>query len=179
MHHELICHSENPASIACSVCVDWAWAGPGRLRCEWRIAAMIDHLAVPPVEPAQRRDELWQTTCAEIFLGEAGVAEYIEFNCSPSTCWAAYYFSDFRRDMAALPLSAEPAVRSAAAPDLLTIAAEISLPERWAGAPLIGGFTAIVQERSGQKSYWALHHPPGAADFHHRSGFAVELGQGL
>ena len=37
------------------------------------------------------------------------------------------------------------------------------------------GFSAVIEERDGTMSYWALAHPPGKPDFHHRDCFALEL----
>jgi hypothetical protein len=37
------------------------------------------------------------------------------------------------------------------------------------------GLAAVIEERDGSKSYWALAHPPGKADFHHADCFAHEL----
>jgi len=37
------------------------------------------------------------------------------------------------------------------------------------------GLSALIEEPSGHKSYWALAHPPGKADFHHPDCFAHEL----
>lgn len=37
------------------------------------------------------------------------------------------------------------------------------------------GLSAIIEEEDGQKSYWALAHPPGKADFHHIDCFAQLL----
>jgi hypothetical protein len=34
---------------------------------------------------------------------------------------------------------------------------------------------AVIDETSGHKSYWALAHPPGKADFHHSDCFALEF----
>lgn len=35
--------------------------------------------------------------------------------------------------------------------------------------------SAVIEEKDGTKSYWALHHPPGAPDFHHPDCFALTL----
>jgi len=35
--------------------------------------------------------------------------------------------------------------------------------------------SAVIEEAKGNKSYWALVHPPGKPDFHHRDSFAYEL----
>src|ERR1700731_13306 len=37
------------------------------------------------------------------------------------------------------------------------------------------GLAAVIEETSGHKSYWALAHPPGKADFHHSDSFALEF----
>jgi len=37
------------------------------------------------------------------------------------------------------------------------------------------GLSAVIEETSGRKSYWALAHPPGKPDFHHTDSFALEL----
>jgi hypothetical protein len=42
-------------------------------------------------------------------------------------------------------------------------------------APWRLGLSAVIEETSGRKSYWALAHPPGKPDFHHADCFAYEL----
>jgi hypothetical protein len=37
------------------------------------------------------------------------------------------------------------------------------------------GFTAVIEDRDGRLSYWALRHPPGKPDFHHADSFALKL----
>jgi hypothetical protein len=37
------------------------------------------------------------------------------------------------------------------------------------------GLSAVIEDTSGRKSYWALAHPPGKPDFHHEDCFAHEL----
>jgi hypothetical protein len=43
------------------------------------------------------------------------------------------------------------------------------------GSTLRVGLSAVIEEISGRRSYWALAHPPGKADFHHFDSFALEL----
>ena len=47
----------------------------------------------------------------------------------------------------------------------------------WMGCAASGswmglGLSAVIEEANGRKSYWALAHPPGKADFHHADCFA-------
>jgi hypothetical protein len=34
---------------------------------------------------------------------------------------------------------------------------------------------AVIEERGGRISYWALAHPPGKPDFHHSDCFTLEF----
>lgn len=52
----------------------------------------------------------------------------------------------------------------------------VTLPLDFAArAPLRLGLSAVIEEKGGRKSYWALAHPPGKADFHHPDSFVCEL----
>jgi hypothetical protein len=37
------------------------------------------------------------------------------------------------------------------------------------------GLAAVIEEMNCHKSYWALAHPPGKADFHRSESFALEF----
>ena len=37
------------------------------------------------------------------------------------------------------------------------------------------GLSALIEDRAGHMSYWALAHPPGKPDFHHKDCFAYEF----
>ena len=47
--------------------------------------------------------------------------------------------------------------------------------ESFPDAPLRLGLSAVIEETDGTKSYWALAHPPGKPDFHHKDCFALTL----
>jgi hypothetical protein len=40
---------------------------------------------------------------------------------------------------------------------------------------LLIGLAAVIEEKSGTLSYWALRHAPGKPDFHHPDAFALVL----
>jgi hypothetical protein len=37
------------------------------------------------------------------------------------------------------------------------------------------GLSAVIEDKAGHMSYWALAHPPGKPDFHHMDCFAYEF----
>ena len=50
------------------------------------------------------------------------------------------------------------------------------LPVPAPGSFLRAGLAAIIEETNGSLSYWALAHPSALPDFHHRLGFALQVG---
>jgi hypothetical protein len=121
------------------------------------------------VSPA-RRDNLWGTTCFELFIQPVGSESYCEFNFSPSTEWAAYRFSNYRDSMQDLALTVAPYIERQPS----GIEVDLDLSDVPPGELKIA-LSAVIEETDGTKSYWALAHPPGAPDFHHPDCFALTL----
>ena len=172
MLHELIRHPDTPCDTVDRIDVAVARPQPGVLALRYTVSGRIAGVRIaPPAEPL-RVDALWQTTCFEAFVRTAPDAGYYEFNLSPSTKWAAYHFADYREGMALAELS-PPAIITGANATHIDVDALIYLPP--SDPPWRLALTAVIEETSGVKSYWALKHPPGKLDFHHADGFALEL----
>jgi hypothetical protein len=173
MRHTLRLHPDSRCVAATHVEADIARPRPGSLILSYVVSGRIRNLRWPPVVAAARADELWRHTCFEAFVRPSTGSAYYEFNFSPSTRWAAYQFSSYRSGMRVATEIAAPRieVRSSAESYTLQAALEfegLSLPRRL-------GLSAVLEETNGRKSYWALAHPPGKADFHHADCFALEL----
>lgn len=167
-------HPESSSRAVTQIEVDVARSA-GVLKLEYRVRGVIADLQLPPPVESDRRDGLWQSTCFEAFLGVHG--SYHEFNFAPSTAWAAYGFSGYRMGMCDLEI--EPPMITTRVDDA-NLAMSISLnldglADLWANAAWQLGLSAVVEQADGEKSYWALAHPPGKPDFHHPDCFASEL----
>jgi hypothetical protein len=143
------------------------------LRFQYLVAGRIDELVLPAVAAPLRTDDLWKTTCFEAFLAPEDTSTYQEFNFSPSSQWAAYDFTAYRSGMAQAALPAPPEISVDRQPDCLAVTVTLSLclPQE----PFKLGLAAIIDERGGRKSYWALAHADGSPDFHRRHCFVLEL----
>lgn len=62
-----------------------------------------------------------------------------------------------------------------AEPEQFALSAILDDPTPNDGRTWIAGISAVIEEASGRKSYWALAHPPGPPDFHHPDCFTLEL----
>lgn len=148
----------------------------------YRIKGRILDLAIPPLSPNRANqnhtDELWQHTCCEAFVGWQSGQGYYEFNFAPSGEWAAYRFNAYRADMTVAHDASPPAIEVSQDEERFELRAAINLSPLSAvpaGAQLRIGLSAVIEERNGRKSYWALHHAPGKPDFHHHSAFTLSL----
>jgi hypothetical protein len=152
--------------------------GEGDLRLRYVLRGGLDGMQLPPPGPRGRGDRLWEHTCAEAFVAAEGAAAYVELNVSPSREWAVYAFTAYREraPLAASRLGPRIVVRrepDAVALDVLIALADLSSSYR--DAVLRVGLTVVVEATDGRRSYWALHHPGAAPDFHHPDGRTLRL----
>jgi hypothetical protein len=146
----------------------------GVLSLRYLVTGAMEGLVLPPPAAATRTDELWRHSCFEAFVGTPDVAGYAEVNLAPSGQWAAYRFDGYRQGMAPLEPFAPPAIATKVTDRGLELSARLRLDEI-AGRPWRLGLSAVIEEVGGQVSYWAVAHPAGRPDFHHRDGFALDL----
>jgi hypothetical protein len=145
------------------------WQENGRWHFRYLIDGATDVVLPDPKEPG-RAEDLWKTTCVEAFVGLPRGA-YLEFNFSTSGQWAAYRFDAPREAMRAEP--AEIEVYVDLGEDWLAIEAAVQCKTLEPSLTL--GLAAVIEEQGGVKSYWALRHPEGAANFHDRPCFTALL----
>lgn len=143
----------------------------------YSVTGTISDVAMSPMAAATRTDELWRHTCFEAFVGSSLSVSYYEFNFAPSTQWAAYRFGDYRADMRVATEINAPQITVQSNPERYVLQASLELGQLLLsrGATLRVGLSAVIEEIGGRRSYWALAHPPGKADFHHSDSFALEV----
>lgn len=133
------------------------------------IGAPAERFVIPEGEPG-RSDDLWQTTCFEAFL-RWDEAAYREWNFAPSGEWAAYDFTGYREGRTDSEVAA-PYVRMENNLTWWALGATIAVE---AGVDWQLGLSAILEEKDGTKSYWALAHAGDKPDFHDPGCFVARL----
>lgn len=158
--------------------VDVARGRSASLALHYIVTGSIGDLRLPPATASTRADELWQHTCFEAFLRTSPGTAYYEFNVAPSRQWAAYRFGAYRSEMTVAEEMSAPRLAVHASGETYELEAALELdglPGLPSDAVWHLGLSAVIEETNGNKSYWALAHPPGKADFHHVLCFAQEL----
>jgi hypothetical protein len=173
MNHTLKPHPDTPSRAVARISVAVARPQPSKLELTYLVAGKIDDLLLPRNAGPLRTDELWRHTCFEAFIRASDDAGYCEFNFSPSSQWAAYAFTGYRLGMTNAN-TPPPLIETNTTRGTFTLKAAFE-PNLPAGAPHRLALSAVIEETDGRKSYWALAHPPGKPDFHHRDCFTLEL----
>ncbi|RZK00989.1 MAG: DOMON-like domain-containing protein [Novosphingobium sp.] len=151
--------------------VRWLETRQGLFVLRWVIKG-VDAIAVPAFAGKGRGEALWQTTCGELFLKDRDGAGYREFNFSPSERWAAYRFTGYRDGMADEDIP-PPEVSSEGGQHLFVLTALLDASVLQGSE--LAGLSAVIEEKDGTRSYWAIAHAPGKPDFHNPACFALPL----
>jgi hypothetical protein len=162
MRQALKLHPDSRCSAATHIEVEVARPHPGNLVLHYFVTG----------------DQLWRHTCFEAFVRASPGAAYYEFNFAPSMQWAAYRFSDYRSGMSVASEISAPRVEAQSTGECYELQASLELdrlPDLPSDTVWHLGLSVVIEKTSGRKSYWALAHPPGKADFHHSDCFAHEL----
>lgn len=171
--HWLTCHPDTPGKAIKAISAKLSHPAQGHVGVWFNLFGVIGDLILPARQGHHRADELWKSTCLEVFIGATEGPGYSEFNFSPGGGWAAYTFSDYRTDMSQAFPAREPEIYDETRRvDECHFGLRI-LHSAPPGVPV--GLTAVIAEHDGTISYWALAHPQGKPDFHHRSCFAATL----
>ncbi|MDN3645451.1 hypothetical protein QWY75_04410 [Pontixanthobacter aestiaquae] len=168
--HSLILHPDCAEGPITAVSADIEATESG-CRARFRFRGDMAKIKVPVHAPSERMDNLWKTTCFEIFWQPHGGNYYREFNLSPSSRWACYDFDDFRENSTDAPVHAISIASSHNDSELVleaSIASELPVPADIA-------LNAIVEDKGGTIQFWALAFEDGKPEFHSTVCRAITL----
>ncbi len=154
------------------------WRDDANFDVDFRLFGNPLRVRLPITDQPRRTEELWRTTCFEVFLRPRGSEFYFELNLSPSGDWAAYRFDSYRSGMSDARISCQPdpdvwfqdGVRMQEARFDISQEPALDITIPWDV-----GLSAVIEEVDGGKSYWALAHGNGPPDFHSATCFAYNL----
>jgi hypothetical protein len=178
MRQTLMLHPDSLCSTVAHIEAEVMRPCAGSLLLSYLVTGSITDLHIPLAVVAMRSDELWRHTCFEAFICNSPGLAYYEFNFAPSTHWAAYWFDGYRSGMRVATEISAPRIEVQASRTCYRLQAALEMDQmsrlRIDGKWRIG-LAAVIEETGGRKSYWALAHPSGKADFHQSESFALEF----
>jgi hypothetical protein len=174
----LTAHPSTPNDAVRSLEVQLRAEDPGILVFRYSLDADMSRVRVPLSGAGGRADGLWKHTCFEAFVAPADAPGYHEFNFSPSLDWAIYRFSAYREGMSSAETGRAPEISLRRTDDGLELRSAVHLghlADLRDVRHLRIALAAVIEDENGRLSYWGLRHPSGKPDFHHPTGFALEV----
>ena len=141
------------------------------------IAGTTERIKFASASPRpSRKDELWRTTCFELFMKLPMATEYWEFNLAPSHDWNAYRFTNYRSALQQEAHVADTKIATELTNQNFTrLQATLPLPSRVLGQPLAIGISSVIEDREGNLHYFSLRHAGTKPDFHDPAGFDIKI----
>ena len=171
----------SPTPLIQSLHCDVRWTQQ-TLYLEYQLVAERAALNWPaPAANPQRRMALWEHTCFECFVADPTATGYTEVNVAPCGDWNCFDFQAYRLGMQASS-SASLQSMSAQLDDTYQtrIQVELDLPDWSEAVPALQlGLSAIIEDKQGQRHYYALQHIDGNPDFHHRDTHILTITRGI
>ena len=168
---DLVSHPTFAPEEVTGVSVRWVELPDGQLMLRYRVDG-CGALEVPDFKGHGQADDLWKTTCFELFLYD-GEGRYREYNFSPSGQWAAYGFSGYRNRANDPVLRDGPEIKhdKGSSVFMQTVFIDATILQGAERAAL----SAVLEEKGKRPSYWAMAHSGLKPDFHDPFGFRIPL----
>jgi len=169
--HRLESHPNFAPGKVKGVSVRWVELPDRRLMLRY----MVDGgsgLVLPAFRGRGRGEELWKTTCFELFLYD-GQGRYREFNFSPSGQWAAYEFAGYRNLQGDFEPRDSPDIKHETGANMFVLT--VFLDRRELEGAERAALAAVLEEEGNRPSYWALAHTQLKPDFHDPACFRIPV----
>lgn len=151
--------------------------GAGAVNIVYRLSGATDRVKYDPIHPSpSRKNELWRTTCFEVFIKAPGCPEYWEYNLGPRGDWNVYRFTGYRSALQQEPLVPNISIETEITQTCLaSLQATLALPPLLVGQKLAIGISSVIEDTAGGLHYFALRHSGLKPDFHDPAGFVLSL----
>ena len=161
-------------AIDLKVGIDWS-LNESKLIIQFVIIGPIDRLKIPPVsDTPQRRVGLWEMTCFECFVGSLGQKNYWEINLSPSGDWNVFRLDGYRENLREEPMIKALPFGVERRGDRMIVDVTLDIQKLGLCRDTIElSATSVMEEVTGDISYWAVAYTGTTADFHLRKSFVI------
>jgi hypothetical protein len=145
------------------------------LEIEYVISGDLTSIAIPaPKVVPERKFDLWEATCCELFVAIPDRLDYWEVNLSPSGDWNVFHLDDYRQGLVEEVKIVNLPIAISHQPDRFSLKTQIDLPLPIGDNRAIEvGITTVIATPTKEISYWALTHSGQEADFHLRASFSL------
>lgn len=136
----------------------------------YSICGDISEIIIPYIENFtnnyQRKDELWKTTCFELFIANKTDNSYFEINVSSDYNYNIYSFNDYRNGMKEESSLSIKNIEKTIDKNKFTLNVSLKSENLININNLLVNISSVIKYNTGKTEYWALNHFADKADFH-------------
>ena len=155
-----------------------------KLDASYRLSGDLNSLLLPKTNKikAERKGELWETTCFEFFLKNIRHPFYLEFNLAPTGHWNCFSFDGYRQNMReydgiqSVDINFEKGENHILLEsEIQLIPAEFFLPDDFNDGDIRCALSSVIENKEHVKTYWAPGHFSERPDFHKEENFSIQI----
>ncbi|CAA6816502.1 MAG: Unknown protein [uncultured Sulfurovum sp.] len=167
MKNRLIAHNGNQnLSIETSI-----YLTATSMQITFIIKGALETYVFPQKSQPQRANELWKSTCFELFLGNSQKEAYYELNFSSSLAWNFYYLRSYRAELQELKLLSEPKISVKENEEVFKIVFELET-ETFSFKDFDSyNVASVLLTKEHECTFWSLKAFTDVPDFHHQDNF--------
>lgn len=153
----------------------------GKIFIEYRIENSAQIIGMKKLNEGKihgaQADELWKNTCFEAFwsFSEKPSDPYWEFNLAPDGRWNVYTFHEYRKRNPHWKPAFKPEVSITKDGEKTVLHVSFPFGNATPSLKLYFGLSAVIENKDGKLSYWALTHTESEPDFHDKRSFTLVL----
>lgn len=132
------------------------------------VSGNLEAYQIPTKQKQKRDNNLWESTCFELFLANSEMDGYYELNLSPSLAWNLYYLSDYRATPKEVCIKNEIEIETFHNEDSLKLSCKFEMKTDVFN---LYNVAVILLTQSNQRHFWSVHHRSEEADFHDKDNF--------
>ena len=133
------------------------------------VKGALEEYLFPSKSILKRANELWKSTCFELFLANENEEAYYELNFSSSLAWNFYTLDAYRGEVKELGLLDMPKISVFEEKNEFKILIELPI-ENLENFELYN-VACILLNREDERTFWTIKHLKPKPDFHDRASF--------
>jgi len=138
------------------------------------IEAYFIHSKLENEEKIERKNELWKSTCFELFIANEQSEEYYEINISPFKQWNIYHFDGYKKGMKEFKKVSEPIIQMTKENYNYKLSFEIEFNQKiFNNEGLSFNLATIILDKNNLRHFYTMY-PRKTADFHNRMSWKTK-----
>ena len=140
-----------------------------RVKVEYKVTGELNNYIFEEASKQKRANELWKSTCFELFIAPKEKLNYWELNISPSTKWNLYTFDNYKELMREEKNISIPNIEITQREDGYILSCEVYFDiEEFSPKDNNFNLAVILLDKKEVRHFYSINRKDGVVNFHDR-----------